>query len=57
VRTIHTTRTGTPSAFSADDTAAHESGPRFTPGDFLKEAGTLIAVCLGLGVLMRVLFG
>jgi len=30
-------------------------GARFTPGQFFKEAGILIAVCLGLGLLAQVL--
>jgi len=29
----------------------------FTPGEFFRDAGTLIAVCLGLGLLTRVLLG
>lgn len=31
------------------------SGEKFTPGDFFREAGAIIAVCLGLGVLMQLL--
>jgi hypothetical protein len=33
------------------------SGAQFTPADFFKEAGTIIAACLGLGLLMQVLLG
>ena len=29
----------------------------FTPGQFLREAGTVIAVCLGLGLLAQVWLG
>lgn len=36
---------------------AGDSDAQFTPADFLKDAGILIAVCLGLGLLMRVLVG
>jgi hypothetical protein len=32
-----------------------EQSAQYTPGDFLKEAGTFIAVCLGLTLLANVL--
>jgi hypothetical protein len=35
--------------------ADQDSAAHFTPGKFFKEAGTLIAVCLGLGLLMQIL--
>jgi hypothetical protein len=30
---------------------------RFTPGQFFREAGALIAVCLGLGLFVQTLLG
>jgi hypothetical protein len=44
---------------AADETQAGIQDPvaRFTPGQFFKEAGTLIAVCLGLGLLTQILMG
>jgi hypothetical protein len=41
----------------ADDADAHDTDRQFTPADFFKEAGAIIAVCLGLGVLMQILLG
>jgi hypothetical protein len=35
----------------------HDPGVRFTPGQFFKEAGTLIAICLGLGLLAQIVLG
>jgi hypothetical protein len=43
--------------FDADDADAHDTDRQFTPADFFKEAGAIIAVCLGLGVLMQILLG
>jgi hypothetical protein len=37
---------------ASDD--AHEAS-QFTPAAFFKDAGAIIAVCLGLGLLMQVL--
>jgi hypothetical protein len=40
------------------DKAALANGlEKFTPAQFFKDAGTLIAVCLGLGFLMQILLG
>jgi hypothetical protein len=36
---------------------ACDSDARFTPARFIKEAGTVIAVCLGLGLLAQLLAG
>jgi hypothetical protein len=30
---------------------------QFTPAEFFRDAGTVIAVCLGLGLLMQLLLG
>lgn len=35
--------------------AAEETHEQFTPGDFFQEAGTVIAICLALGMLMQLL--
>ena len=34
-----------------------ESADEFTPAEFFKDAGRVIAVCLGLGLLMQLLLG
>ena len=46
-----------PRGFDDEAVTSHDSGARFTPGQFFREAGTLIAVCLSLGLLMRILLG
>jgi hypothetical protein len=38
-----------------DRPAARDALSRFTPGRFFAEAGSVIAVCLGLGLLARIL--
>jgi hypothetical protein len=40
-----------------DVSRADNSGRQFTPADFLRDAGTIIAGCLALGLLMQVLLG
>jgi hypothetical protein len=46
-----------PHALDNGHMMSRDSGAAFTPGRFFLEAGTLIAICLGLGLLMRVLLG
>ena len=41
--------------FDENDMSPRETGIRFTPGQFFREVGTLIAVCLGLGLLAQVM--
>jgi hypothetical protein len=43
--------------FDQQQALSHDSGIRFTPGQFFKEAGTVIAVCLVLGLVAQVLLG
>ena len=40
-----------------DEAALAGDLSNFTPAEFFKEAGTVIAVCLGLGLLMQLLLG
>jgi hypothetical protein len=40
-----------------EDMITLEEGERFTPGQFFKEAGTIVAVCLGLGLLVQIVLG
>jgi hypothetical protein len=47
----------TPHAFDNEDTDASDPNTRFTPGQFFREAGTIIAVCLGLGLVFQLLLG
>ena len=48
-------RSGESFPFKAERAAIPVAHARFTPGDFFREAGTVIAVCLSLGVLMQLL--
>jgi hypothetical protein len=41
----------------AEDRLVADSPRQFTSGDFFKDAGGVIAFCLGLGLLMQVLLG
>ena len=45
------------SARNDEATFAGNAGAQFTPGAFFRDAGTVIAVCLGLGLLMQLLLG
>ncbi len=40
-----------------DEAALAGDPDEFTPAEFFKDAGTVIAVCLGLGLLMQLLLG
>lgn len=44
-------------ALTDEDTIVANSSPCFTPEEFFKDAGVIIAFCLGLGLLMHVLLG
>jgi hypothetical protein len=46
-----------PHVFDQEDTVPSDPNARFTPGQFFREAGTIIAVCLGLGLLFQLLLG
>ncbi len=48
-------RSHEPFLLEVERTAVSETDEQFTPGDFFQEAGTVIAVCLALGVLMQLL--
>jgi hypothetical protein len=55
VKNASPTRSDQPFLFEVERTATQESHEQFTPGDFFREAGTVIAVCLAVGVLMQLL--
>jgi hypothetical protein len=57
VRLLDITRGLTPGGVDDKAMTSPDPGARFTPRQFFREAGTLIAVCLSLGLLMRVLLG
>ena len=38
-----------------EHTAGQDADRQFTPGDFFREAGIVIAVCLALGAILQVL--
>ena len=57
VRNANAARSDEPRVFDQEQMAIQEADRQFTPGQFLLEAGTVIAVCLGLGLLAQVLFG
>ena len=46
-----------PRAFDVEGGNAADRGAGFTPAEFFRDAGTLIAGCLGLGLLMQMLLG
>jgi hypothetical protein len=50
-------RDATPHASDNEDTVTSGLNAQFTPGQFFREAGTIIAVCLGLGLLFQLLLG
>jgi hypothetical protein len=39
------------------DSAVQDADTDFTPGQFLRDAGGFVSICLVLGLLMRLLFG
>jgi len=43
--------------FDDADNAVRDTVTDFTPGQFLRDAGGFISICLVLGLLMRLLFG
>ncbi len=57
MRLLDITRGLTPGGVDDKAMTSPDPGARFTPRQFFREAGTLIAVCLSLGLLMRVLLG
>ena len=57
MRNIEIERGITPRALADEDTIVPDSSQHFTAGEFFKDAGGLIAVCLGLGLLMGILLG
>jgi hypothetical protein len=42
---------------SRNATAADRERSEFTPAEFFKDTGMVIAVCLGLGLLMQLVLG
>ena len=48
-------REGRSHIFDSSRGTRRDLGGTFTPGQFFREAGTLIALCLALGLLMSVL--
>jgi hypothetical protein len=46
-----------PHVLDDEDMFTHDEGERFTPGQFFKEAGSIVAVCLGLGLLVQIVLG
>jgi hypothetical protein len=57
VSNIDIARHGRPRALNEAGAAGNDAGERFTPGQFFKEAGTVVAACLVLGVLAQLLLG
>ena len=55
VKNASPARSDEPFLLKVERTATQEAHEQFTPGDFFREAGTVIAVCLVLGVLMQLL--
>jgi hypothetical protein len=44
-----------PTSFGAADEPLEASDSTYTPGEFLRQAGYVISVCLGLGLLAHAL--
>jgi hypothetical protein len=57
VRNINIERDVGPRSVAVEDTIVRDSNSEFTAGEFFKEAGEVIAVCLGLGLLTQILLG
>jgi hypothetical protein len=57
VKNLHIVRDAMLRTPDIERTINTDPGTAFTPGEFFRDAGTLIAVCLGLGLLTRVLLG
>jgi hypothetical protein len=55
VKNANPAQSDEPFLLEVERTAVSETDEQFTPGDFFHEAGTVIAVCLALGVLMQLL--
>jgi hypothetical protein len=55
VKNASPARSDEPFLLEVKRTAIQETHEQFTPGDFFREAGTMIAVCLVLGLLMQLL--
>ncbi len=54
---LNISRSVRPRALTAESTTVHDPNARFTPGAFVGESGTIIAVCLGLSLIARLLLG
>ena len=48
VDTVHATQ---PAIFTKTDQPIRETHEEYTPGDFFRQFGTVIAICLGLAAL------
>jgi hypothetical protein len=57
VKNLNVVRDVGQSARNDEAMFASASGARFTSAEFFTDAGTVIAVCLGLGLLMRLVLG
>jgi hypothetical protein len=55
VKNLEIAQSATPRASDRDNVAQRPE--TFTPGRFFQEAGTTIAVCLGLALVAQVLWG
>jgi hypothetical protein len=55
VKNANIVRSDEPFLLEVERTAIQETDQQFTPGDFFREAGTVIAACLALGLLMQLL--
>ena len=55
VKNARPARSDEPFLLEVERTAIQNTHEQFTPDDFFREAGTVIAVCLALGLLMKLL--
>ena len=55
VKNASPARSDEPFLLEVERTSTQETHEQFTPGAFFREAGTMIAVCLVVGLLMQIL--
>jgi len=55
VKNANVVRSGEFRTLDTEPTDGRDADRHFTPGDFLREAGIVIAVCLALGAVFQVL--
>lgn len=55
VKNANVVQSGEFRTLDTNRTVSHDTERHFTPGDFFREAGVVIAVCLALGAFLQIL--